>query len=81
VPIYDFACRSCGVRFEVLVAFSERASCPACGGSELERLLSPIAPPAKFGLRGGDARRSDARRHAREEQRRERREARKQGGG
>lgn len=78
MPLYDFACRSCGHRFEARSSPDEAASCPECGAPESQRLLSPFAGPFTVGLRGAAARRSDAARAAREEQRRERREARKQ---
>jgi putative FmdB family regulatory protein len=85
MPIYDFECLSCGERFEALVATSERPACPACAAPEPKRLFSPISGPLTTGLRGGDARRSNATRRAREEQRREgfakNREERKQRGG
>ena len=34
MPIYDFACMSCGNKFQELTAISERHApkCPACGG-------------------------------------------------
>jgi putative FmdB family regulatory protein len=80
VPIYDFRCGSCGERFEALVAADAPApSCPACGADCSQRLVSQIAPPHKFGLRGGDARRSNAQRSAREEQRREQRKQQREG--
>ncbi len=85
MPIYDFQCDSCGEQFEELARIDETPACPACGSAATQRLLSPIAPPHKFGLRGGDARRSDATRKSREERRREgfarQREQRKQGDG
>ncbi len=84
MPIYDFECGSCGEQFEELTAADSRPPCPACGAPDARRLLSPIAPPHRLGLRGGDARRSDAKRKVREERRQEgfakQREQRKQGG-
>jgi putative FmdB family regulatory protein len=40
MPIYEYECRSCAERFELLVLRSESPACPACGGTGLERLLS-----------------------------------------
>jgi len=41
MPIYEFACRSCAHRFELLVrSTSARPACPECASLELERLLS-----------------------------------------
>jgi putative FmdB family regulatory protein len=83
VPLYDFRCRACGAEFEALVSPSEQPVCPNCGEGDPERLFSPISRPLKFGLRGAEARRSNATRRAREERKREerakRRERRDQG--
>jgi putative FmdB family regulatory protein len=78
MPLYDFACRSCGHRFEAQAPPSGSASCPACGAPEAKRLLTPFAGPFTVGLRGAAARRSNNQRRVREEQRQERRETRKQ---
>lgn len=40
MPLYDFACRACGSRFDLLVRARTQPACPACGGEDLERLLS-----------------------------------------
>jgi putative FmdB family regulatory protein len=42
MPIYDYACRSCGHRFEVRQSFSDEplTICSRCGGS-LYRVLYP----------------------------------------
>jgi putative FmdB family regulatory protein len=71
MPRYDFRCLECGVEFEALVGFSERPDCVSCGAADLQRLFSPIAGPMTIGLRGGDARRSNATRRVREELRQE----------
>jgi putative FmdB family regulatory protein len=73
MPLYEFECLACGRRFEELVGAGAEPVCPDCGAREARRLLSNISPPPKMGLRGGEARRSDAVRRAREEQRQERR--------
>jgi putative FmdB family regulatory protein len=73
VPLYEFRCRRCGKRFEELTGPTADASCPACGAEGPERLFAPISRPLRFGLRGADARRSNAVRGAREERRREER--------
>ncbi|HET9102776.1 MAG TPA: zinc ribbon domain-containing protein, partial [Solirubrobacteraceae bacterium] len=84
MPLYDFACPACDARFEALVAIEQVPPCPACGHPGPERLFSPIAAAPKAGLHGGDARRSDSRRRARDAQLREglaaKREARRQSG-
>jgi putative FmdB family regulatory protein len=41
VPIYEYACRSCGHKFEALIrGTSATPACPECNSSDLERLLS-----------------------------------------
>lgn len=41
MPIHEFACRTCGHRFETLVRGGiEPATCPSCQAQDLERLLS-----------------------------------------
>jgi putative FmdB family regulatory protein len=43
MPIYQYACRGCGERFEKLVTGQARPACPVCAGGDLERLLSVFA--------------------------------------
>jgi putative FmdB family regulatory protein len=74
VPTYDFACDACGGEFEGAAQPGGVAPCPACAdATAVRRLWRPIAPPARIGLRGEAARRSDATRRARDERRREQR--------
>jgi putative FmdB family regulatory protein len=72
VPLYDFECQRCWIRFEALVPAGTLGVCPECGAPEARRLLSPVAPPSRIGLRGRAARESDARRAEREVKRFER---------
>ncbi len=49
MPMYDYACRACGKRFEEMRRIAERLNappCPACGSVETELALSA---PAVFG--------------------------------
>jgi putative FmdB family regulatory protein len=78
MPIYDFRCESCGAEFEELVPAGELPPCPSCGAPEPRRLLSQVAPTPRIGLRGAEARRSDATRKAREERKREERAAKRE---
>jgi putative FmdB family regulatory protein len=71
MPIYEFECASCGARFEELTSRDATPPCPTCGGTEVERQISLVAPPPRFGLRGKDARRSEAKRYDRRERERE----------
>jgi len=40
MPIYEYRCRDCSVTFEVRVRPGTMATCPYCGGSSLEKLIS-----------------------------------------
>ena len=71
MPLYDFTCDACDVNFEAWAKPGEAPPCPTCGAERTRRLFTPIAPPAKLGLRGGAARDSDARRAEREVKKKE----------
>ena len=44
MPIFEYACKSCGKDFETLVRPGSPApSCPACQSTELEKLISTPA--------------------------------------
>lgn len=50
MPIYEFACQSCGHRFEELVGShvgmdAADVACPECGSEKAERLLSTSYAP------------------------------------
>ena len=40
MPIYEYACRSCGHEFETLVRSSETPACASCDSKDLEKKLS-----------------------------------------
>jgi len=40
MPIYEYECRECQNRFELLVLGSDTLECPACQATDLERLMS-----------------------------------------
>jgi len=42
MPIYDFKCAECGMVSEILVRspHQDDLKCPACGGQDLEKLIS-----------------------------------------
>lgn len=40
MPIYEYECRTCHHRFEVLVRNSNASVCPCCNAENPERLLS-----------------------------------------
>jgi putative FmdB family regulatory protein len=50
MPIYEYACKSCGHEMEAMqkMADAPLTDCPACGKSELQKLISA----AGFRLKG-----------------------------
>ena len=40
MPIYEYVCKSCNHKFETLVRGGKVPPCEACGGLQLERLMS-----------------------------------------
>ena len=61
MPIYEYACRTCGNEFETLVRASSPApECPSCHGAELTKKLSGFAvamssSSAAMAMPGGDS--------------------------
>ena len=43
MPLFEFACRDCGHRFEHLTRAGQQPACPACHGNELDKQLSVFA--------------------------------------
>jgi putative FmdB family regulatory protein len=43
MPLFLFACRSCGHEFETLVRTGSEPTCPSCQGRDLERQPSTFA--------------------------------------
>ena len=72
MPIYEFECGSCGVRFEELVdAGTGDMDCPECGSAHARRLLSNVSPPGRQ-PRGAGVRSDESRRREREAARQDR---------
>jgi putative FmdB family regulatory protein len=65
MPIYEFECEQCGVRFEELVAAGGAAACPDCGAERVRRLYSSVSPPGRQ-PRGAAVRSDESRRSERE---------------
>ena len=45
MPLYDFRCQECGVRFEKRLSFSQsdtRVACPTCASQHTRRLISAV---------------------------------------
>jgi putative FmdB family regulatory protein len=40
MPLFEYECRGCGRHFEAFVTADRTASCPACEGADLQKLLS-----------------------------------------
>ena len=71
MPIYEFECEACGMRFEELVpGGTEEHACPDCR-EPARRRLSNVAPPRRLG-RGPGVRDAEKRRVEREAARGER---------
>ena len=49
MPIYEYACRACGVQREVMQKVSESplTHCPACGAEAFEKKVSAAGLPAQ----------------------------------
>lgn len=72
MPIYEFECEECEVRFEELVAAGETTIvCPECSSSRTHRLLSNVSPPGRQ-PRGAGVRSDESRRREREAARQDR---------
>jgi putative FmdB family regulatory protein len=44
MPLFAYACKSCGASSELLVRGDEEPLCPACQSKNLEKQLSRFAP-------------------------------------
>jgi putative FmdB family regulatory protein len=53
MPIYEYTCIACGLRFELLAParHADKARCPECGASKTERALSIFAARSEARLR------------------------------
>ncbi len=40
MPLFEYVCRDCQERFELLVRGEERPECPSCQGDKLDKQLS-----------------------------------------
>jgi putative FmdB family regulatory protein len=49
MPLFEYACRGCGHRFEYLTRANQAPACPSCEGRDLERQLSVFAVSTKSG--------------------------------
>lgn len=44
MPLYDFHCSDCNKTFELLIKSTDVPVCPECGGANMEKQVSRIAP-------------------------------------
>lgn len=53
MPIFNFACKQCGKKFDLMISNAQKnqAKCPECGSLEIKQLLSAFntASPARGG--------------------------------
>ncbi|MBP0625386.1 zinc ribbon domain-containing protein [Cupriavidus sp. LEh25] len=47
MPLYDYVCCQCGLRYETLVRASAKPVCPQCGSVTLTRQVSAPSPPLR----------------------------------
>jgi putative FmdB family regulatory protein len=40
MPLFEYACQSCGKQFEAFVTTERAPACPSCHGEELQKRLS-----------------------------------------
>jgi putative FmdB family regulatory protein len=79
VPLYDFACRACGHRFEARTPADEPGPpCPACAAEAPERVITGFAVNRSPAMKGAPAQRSNDSRRIREDARAERKSLREQ---
>jgi putative FmdB family regulatory protein len=48
MPIYEYHCTACDAEFELLVRSSTVPTCPQCGSTVLDKVVSQIAPHQKI---------------------------------
>lgn len=58
MPLYEYSCRECGDRFEVLQSMNQGAAglvCPSCGHPEVAKQFSTFAAATSGGKSAGAA--------------------------
>lgn len=48
MPLFDYHCKACSADFELLVRASTVPTCPHCHSTELDKVVSRIAPAGKI---------------------------------
>ncbi len=49
MPLFEYECKGCGNKFELLKRGDETPRCPSCGGDQVEKCLSVFAVSVKSG--------------------------------
>jgi len=49
MPLFEYACRACGHRFESLVFGNKTPACPSCGAKRLDKQHSTFAAVSASG--------------------------------
>ena len=49
MPIFEYVCRECNHRFELLIQGSTKAACPQCQATKLEKQISSFGVGATGG--------------------------------
>jgi len=44
MPLFAYACKTCGTSSELLIRGSEAPECPACASKDMEKQMSRFAP-------------------------------------
>jgi putative FmdB family regulatory protein len=58
MPLYEYSCRDCGHRFEILQRLGEGAdglACPSCRAAALDKQFSTFAAGTSSGGGGGES--------------------------
>jgi putative FmdB family regulatory protein len=55
MPLFEYACRSCGRQFEAFVTTDRAAACPGCQSADLEKQLSSPGMVGTAGRRETEA--------------------------
>jgi len=55
MPLFEYQCKTCGHRFEALVAGSRTPACPRCSGDDLEKQFSTFGMGSAVRSAGGGA--------------------------
>jgi putative FmdB family regulatory protein len=55
MPLFEYVCKGCSLKFEQLVSASMEPACPSCHGRDLEKQLSVFAVGGRSSAASRDA--------------------------